>query len=54
MDMAFLGDLVINVYTLFLSLMLLFFQERGRKSHSSVAYIRLIGILAILVGVSAM
>ena len=53
MDMAFLGDLVINVYTLFLSLMLLFFQERGRKSHSSVAYIRLIGILAILVGVSA-
>lgn len=54
MDMAFLGDLVINVYTLFLSLMLLFFQERGRKSHSSVAYIRLIGILAILVGVSAL
>ena len=53
MDMAFLGDLVINVYTLFLSLMLLFFQERGRKSHSSAAYIRLIGILAILVGVSA-
>ena len=53
MDMAFLGDFVINVYTLFLSLMLLFFQERGRKSHSSAAYIRLIGILAILVGVSA-
>jgi len=53
MDMAFLGDLVINVYTLFLSLMLLFFQERGRKSHSSLAYIRLIGILAILVGISA-
>ena len=53
MDMAFLGDLVINVYTLFLSLMLLFFQERGRKSHSSVAYIRLIGILAVLVGGSA-
>ena len=53
MDMAFLGDLVINVYTLFLSLMLLFFQERGRKSHSSVAYIRLIGIMAVLVGGSA-
>ena len=53
MEMAFLGDLVINVYTLFLSLMLLFFQERGRKSQSSIAYIRLIGILTVLVGVSA-
>ena len=47
------GGLVLNVYTLFLAFMLLLFQENDRKSRSNVEFLKLIGILSLLVGVSA-
>ena len=54
MNMACLGDLVINIYTFSLAMMLLVFQENDRKSKSNLSFTRLIGILAILVIASAL
>ena len=54
MNMASLGDLVINVYTFSLAMMLLVFQENDRKSRSNLSFTRLIGILAVLVLASAL
>lgn len=48
------GGLVLNLYTLFLALMLLFFQENDKSTKSNIAFVRLLGLLAILVGVSAL
>jgi diguanylate cyclase (GGDEF)-like protein len=47
------GGLVLNVYTLFLTFLLLLFQENDRKSRSNLEFLKLIGLLALLVGVSA-
>ncbi len=47
------GGLVLNLYTLFLAFMLLLFQENDRKSSSNIAFLKRIGILALLVGISA-
>ena len=47
------GGIVLNVYTLFLAFMLLLFQENDKKSRSNLAFLKLIGILALLVAVSA-
>ncbi len=47
------GGIVLNIYTLFLAFMLLLFQENDRKSRSNLAFLKLIGILALLVAVSA-
>ncbi len=47
------GGIVLNVYTLFLAFMLLLFQENDRKSRSNLAFLKLLGLLALLVGVSA-
>ena len=52
--MASLGDLVINIYTFSLAIMLLVFQENDRKSRSNLSFNRLIAILAILVTASAL
>ncbi len=46
------GGLVLNLYTLFLVLMLLLFQENDRKSNSNILFIKLLSILTFLVGVS--
>lgn len=46
------GELVLNVYTLFLAFMLLLFQEGDKKSRSYKTFMRLVGIIVILVGVS--
>ncbi|RKM57260.1 GGDEF domain-containing protein [Butyrivibrio sp. X503] len=54
MNMACLGDLVINIYTFSLAMMLLIFQENDRKSKSNLSFTKLIGILAILVIASAL
>ncbi|WP_026515775.1 GGDEF domain-containing protein [Butyrivibrio sp. MC2021] len=47
------GGFVLNVYTLFLAVMLLLFQENDKKSRSNKAFIKLVGIVAVLVGISA-
>ena len=47
------GGFVLNIYTLFLAVMLLLFQENDKKSRSNQAFIRLVGLVALLVGVSA-
>jgi diguanylate cyclase (GGDEF)-like protein len=47
------GGFVLNVYTLILAVMLLLFQENDRKSRSNRAFIQLVGLVAIMVGVSA-
>ena len=52
--MASFGDLVINIYTFSLAIMLLVFQENDRKSRSNLSFTRLIGILAVLVTASAL
>jgi diguanylate cyclase (GGDEF)-like protein len=48
------GGFVLNIYTLFLSVMLLLFQENDRKSRSNKAFIKLVGLVAVLVGISAL
>ncbi len=52
MDLESAG-LVLNLYSLFIALLLLLFQESDRKSKSNVAFLKLIGILSLLVGMSA-
>lgn len=47
------GGFVVNIYTLFLAVMLLLFQENDKKSRSNKAFIRLVGLVAVLVGISA-
>lgn len=47
------GGFVLNIYTLFLAVMLLLFQENDKKSRSNKAFIRLVGLVALLVGISA-
>ena len=47
------GGFVLNIYTLFLAVMLLLFQENDKKSRSNKAFIRLVGLVAVLVGISA-
>ncbi len=47
------GGFVLNIYTLFLAVMLLLFQENDKKSRSNQAFIRLVGLVAVLVGISA-
>ena len=54
MSICLTGGLVLNIYTFMLALMLLFFQENDRKSHSNKAFIRLLMIVTTLVGVSTM
>lgn len=54
MRLQFSGDLVVNVYTFILALLLLLFQENDKKSKSNIAFIKLVSILALLVGVSAL
>ena len=47
------GGFVLNIYTLFLAVMLLLFQENDRKSRSNKAFIKLVSLVAVLVGISA-
>ena len=54
MSLTLIGGLVLNIYTFVLALMLLIFQENDRKSHSNIAFIKLISILVCLVGVSVL
>jgi diguanylate cyclase (GGDEF)-like protein len=51
---TFSGGLVLDLYTLFLAVMLLIFQKNDKKSYSNKAFIRLVGILILLVGFSIM
>ena len=53
MTLNITGEIVLNVYTFILALMLLLFQDNDRKSRSNIAFIKLVSILALLVGVSA-
>ena len=53
MGITMSGGLVLNIYTFILALMLLLFQENDRRSKSNIAFIKLVSILALLVGVSA-
>lgn len=48
------GEFVLDVYTFFLAVMLLVFQENDKKSTSNYAFIKLVGLLAVLVGFSAL
>lgn len=54
MTFSISGEIVLNVYTFILALMLLLFQDNDRKSRSNIAFIKLVSILALLVGVSAL
>lgn len=54
MSMASFGDLIINVYTFSLAMMLLVFQENDKKSRSNLSFTRLIGLLGIVVVASAL
>ncbi len=54
MNFQLSGGLVLNLYTFALALLLLLFQENDKKSYSNVAFIKLVTILATLVGVSAL
>ena len=54
MSFQLIGGFVLNIYTFILALMLLIFQENDRRSRSNIAFIKLISILALLVGVSAL
>ncbi len=54
MSLTLIGELVLNIYTFVLALMLLIFQENDRKSLSNIAFIKLISVLACLVGVSVL
>ncbi len=47
------GELVLNIYTLFLAVLLLLFQENDRKSRSNIAFIKLVLMLIFLAGVAA-
>ncbi|MBQ3796273.1 MAG: GGDEF domain-containing protein [Butyrivibrio sp.] len=53
MSIQISGGLVLNLYTFILALLLLLFQENDRRSKSNIAFIKLISILTLLVGVSA-
>ena len=53
MNLDITGGIVINIYTFILALMLLLFQDNDRRSRSNIAFIKLVSILALLVGVSA-
>jgi diguanylate cyclase (GGDEF)-like protein len=48
-----IADLVINLYTFILAIMLLFFQENGRRTESKVSFLKLIIILLLLSAASA-
>ena len=52
MALSISGDVILDVYTFILALMLLLFQDNDRKSKSNIAFIKLVSILALLVGVS--
>jgi len=52
MALSISGDVILDVYTFILALMLLLFQDTDRKSKSNIAFIKLVSILALLVGVS--
>ena len=54
MSFQLIGGFVLNIYTFILALMLLIFQENDRRSRSNIAFIKLISILALLVGVSVL
>ncbi len=47
------GGFVLNLYTFFLAVMLLIFQENDKKASSNRAFVRLTGLLTFLVGISA-
>lgn len=49
---SFNGGLVLDLYTFFLAVMLLIFQKNDKKSYSNKAFLRLVGILVLLVGFS--
>ncbi|WP_026651297.1 GGDEF domain-containing protein [Butyrivibrio proteoclasticus] len=48
------GGLVLDIYTFFLAILLLLFQENDKKSQSNIAFIKLVTLVAFLVGSSAL
>lgn len=52
MSYLLFGGLVLNLYTFFLAVVLILFRDNDRKTASNAEYLRLVGVLAFLVGVS--